>query len=129
MSLRLRRPLAPPQSEQQTDAGGSPEQDEPQPIDTANVLVTSGIHRGRFPIGGLPVRQARRVLRQLITIDDEAVAVIGGRVVDEDEVISDQVTHLAFVKPSAIKGAAGPTPGFPSPHASDRTAASRSRSS
>jgi hypothetical protein len=104
MSLQFRRGFAPPELAQDTELGGGPHEDQPQTADPGNILVTSGIHRGRFPIGGMRVRAARDVLRRLITIEEEAVAVVNGRVVDDDEVISENVTHVAFVKPSAIKG-------------------------
>ena len=106
MSLELRRPQAPPELEPEVGFDAFPEEGQPQPTDSSNVLVTSGIHRGRFPIGGLTVRRAREVLQRLITIDEEAVAVVNGRAVEEGEIISENVTHVAFVKPSSIKGAA-----------------------
>jgi hypothetical protein len=103
MSLRFRHTLVAPELTPEMGPSDGPDDDQPV-VDTGNVLVTSGIHRGRFPIGGMPVGQARDVLRRLITIEDEAVAVINGRVVDDDEVIAQNITHIAFVKPSAIKG-------------------------
>jgi hypothetical protein len=72
--------------------------------DSRNVLVTHGIHRGRFPIGGMAIRDARRVLQRLINIDPAAVPVINGAPVDENTVIAENISMLAFVKPSAIKG-------------------------
>jgi hypothetical protein len=72
--------------------------------DSRNVLVSSGIHRGRFPIGGMSVRQARRVLAPLINIDATAVAVINGRAVDEETMLDGQIGMLSFVKPSSLKG-------------------------
>lgn len=71
-----------------------------------NVTVTYGIHKGRYPIGGMTVRDARRVLEKLVNIDPTAVAVINGQPVDETQRISENVTMLAFVKPSSLKGAA-----------------------
>ena len=69
------------------------------------VRVQHGIHGGQFPVAGLRVRDARQTLARLLNIDPQAVAVINGRVVAEDEVIGDEVTLLSFVKPSAVKGA------------------------
>lgn len=103
MEFQLRRPttLDLPAG---LELGDAPDEGRGATHDSRNVLCTSGIHRGSFPIGGMRVRQARDVLRRLITIEDEAVAVINGRVVDEDERIGKDVTHVAFVKPSAVKG-------------------------
>jgi hypothetical protein len=84
------------------DAGDS----EPQPAtDNTNVAVSYGIHQGRYPIGGMTVREARRALQRPLNIDDSAVAVINGAPVAEDQQISADVTMLSFVKPSAMKGA------------------------
>jgi hypothetical protein len=74
------------------------------PADTANVAVSYGIHQGRYPIGGMTVRDARQALQRLINIDPAAVAVINGAPVDENEHIVAGVTMLSFVKPSAMKG-------------------------
>jgi hypothetical protein len=70
----------------------------------ANVAVSCGIHGGRYPIGGMRIRDARQVLSKLINIPSEAVPVINGTAVDEDETITEQVTMLSFVKPSSLKG-------------------------
>ncbi len=84
---------------------GEPDGGEPQPrADNTNVTVSYGIHHGRYPIGGMTVRDARSALQKLINIDSSAVAVINGAPVDEDQRISADVTMLAFVKPSAMKG-------------------------
>ena len=72
--------------------------------DHRNVTVSHGIHRGRFPVGGMSVAAARRILGPLINIDDEAVAVVNGTPVEEDTIISEQITMLSFVKPSSIRG-------------------------
>jgi hypothetical protein len=86
---------------------GTPCDAEPQPrSDTGNVTVTYGIHKGRYPIGGMLVREARTALQKVLSIDESAVAVIAGWPVDEDTRLSDNVTMLSFVKPSAMKGAA-----------------------
>ena len=77
---------------------------DPQTADARNVLVTHGIHRGRFPVGGMLVREARQILQNLINIDPGAVPVINGTPVTEDQTISGNVTMLSFVKPSSIKG-------------------------
>ena len=72
--------------------------------DTRNVLVSHGIHRGRFPVGGMLISEARQILQKLINIDPSAVPVINGRPVTEDQTIGEHVTMLSFVKPSSIKG-------------------------
>jgi hypothetical protein len=72
--------------------------------DHCNVLVTTGIHRGRFPVGSMTIRQARVTLSKLIKIDPQAVPVINGAQVEEDTVIGPDVTMLSFVKPSSLKG-------------------------
>ena len=72
--------------------------------DESSVLVSSGIHRGRFPVGGMTVRAARRVLGPMINIDPSAVAVINGQIVDEDTMLEGSLGMLSFVKPSSLKG-------------------------
>ena len=72
--------------------------------DSRNVLVSHGIHTGHFPVGGMTVRDARNVLRRLINIEDEAVAVINGAPVEEDTIIEQDVSMLSFVKPASIRG-------------------------
>jgi len=86
------------------DTESSPPADN-TPVASKNVTCSYGIHRGNFPIAGMKVKDARRVLRKLIKVDDSAAAVINGSVVDEDETISSETTMLSFVKPSAVKGA------------------------
>jgi hypothetical protein len=86
---------------QLTPPAGTPEA---EVNDGANVLVSYGIHRGRFPIGGMSVGQAREILQRLIRVDPTAVAVINGSRVGEDELISEDVTMLSFVKPSSLRG-------------------------
>ena len=81
------------------DLGGSPAAPDPQ-----NILVSSGIHRGRFPVGGMTVREARQVLAPMMNIDPDAMAVINGRPVDEDMVLNGTLGMLSFVKPSSLKG-------------------------
>ena len=79
--------------------------DEPQPrVDSANVMVTYGVHHGRYAIGGMTVGEARRRLAPLINIDPTAVAVVAGLPVPDELRIAEGVTMLAFVKPSAMKG-------------------------
>jgi hypothetical protein len=78
--------------------------DVPPAVVERSVLVQHGIHSGHFPVSGLRVRDARQTLTQLLNIDPQAVAVIGGRIVPEDTVIGEDVSLLSFVKPSAVKG-------------------------
>lgn len=74
------------------------------PADNTNVTVSYGIHQGRYPIGGMTIRDARQALQRLINIDPSAVAVIAGAPVDENLQIPAGVSMLSFVKPSAMKG-------------------------
>ena len=83
---------------------GVPDDAESPMTDTRNVLVTHGIHRGRFPVGKMTIREARQVLEKLINIDPDAVPVINGSPVEEEQIIGENVTTLSFVKPSSIKG-------------------------
>ena len=101
MSMKLKQHHTEPSVQ---TAGGDASAESPR-VDTRNVLVTHGIHRGRFPIGGMRIREARETLSRLINISQDAVPVINGAPVDEDTLIDDrQVSMLAFVKPSALKG-------------------------
>lgn len=86
--------------------GSASDGDPPPPVDNTNVTVSYGIHHGRYPIGGMTVREARQALQRLINIDESAIAVINGAPVDENLRIAANVTMLSFVKPSAMKGSA-----------------------
>jgi hypothetical protein len=104
MSLQLRKPS--PHVQPEVVCGGGPAGDPHEETNSGSVLVNYGIHRGRFPVGGMRIREARQVLERLLNIDPSAVAVINGSpIVDEDQVIDDRVAMLHFVKPSSIKGA------------------------
>jgi hypothetical protein len=104
MSLQLRKRPSGLPLEVTCDHGSGGAEDE---TDRRNVLVNYGIHRGRFPVGGMRIRQARQVLQRLLNIDPSAVAVINGTpITDEDQIIGADVAMLHFVKPSSIKGAA-----------------------
>ncbi len=82
-----------------------PDKNEPEhQIDSTSVSVSYGIHHGRYPIGGMSVGDARRTLQRLINIDPDALAIINGSPVDEEHQITEDVSMLAFVKPSAMKG-------------------------
>jgi hypothetical protein len=78
--------------------------DTPAALPERSVMVHHGIHRGRFPVAGMRVADARQALTRLLNIDPAAVAVINGRTVGEDEVIGEDVSLLSFVKASAVKG-------------------------
>jgi hypothetical protein len=104
MNLQLKRQIDDLQTIEPTFAGQSADGEPQPPIDSANVVVSYGIHQGRFPIGGMTVRAARSRLQPLINIDPSAIAVINGAPVDENQRITADVTMLAFVKPSAMKG-------------------------
>lgn len=69
-----------------------------------SVYCSHGIHNGHFPVAGLTVADARRTLSHLLNIDPQAVAVIGGQIVDENMIIGADTAMLSFVKPSSVKG-------------------------
>jgi hypothetical protein len=73
-----------------------------------SITVHHGIHSAPYPIAGLTVGQARRILSPLLNIDPGSVAVVRGHIIkDEDSrvlIARDEI--LNFVKESAIKGAA-----------------------
>jgi hypothetical protein len=106
MAFLRTRPCAPdPQPQAQpVPLGDADTVVDPAPVVERSVLVQNGIHSGHFPVAGLRVRDARQTLTQLLNIDPQAVAVINGRIVGEDEVIGTDVSLLSFVKPSAVKG-------------------------
>jgi len=104
---RTQRPLA--------DApigGGAPDADSaanPQVSDGQGLLVHHGIHSGTFRVGGLTVTQARRLFERQMNISPDAVAVIAGEIVEnEDErVLQDTDNMLSFVQRSSVKGRMG----------------------
>jgi len=100
MKLKKHQPKVKPADDA---APAAPPAEDTAPI-TKNITCSYGIHRGNFPIAGMKVKDARRVLKRLIKVDDGAAAVINGQVVSEDKVIQESVTMLSFVKPSAVKG-------------------------
>ncbi len=102
MKMKKHEPLTKPSDG--TDPVAAPEETTSAVIDK-NITCSYGIHRGKFPIGGMKVKDARIVLKKLMKVDDAAAAVINGNVVNEDETISSECTMLSFVKPSAVKGA------------------------
>lgn len=87
--------------------GGS---SDPQPVEEQKLLDKSvfcshGINSGNFPIAGMKVADARKTLKKLLNISDEAVAVIDGVIVEnenEQEVQKGKTLH--FVKKAAVKG-------------------------
>jgi hypothetical protein len=72
-----------------------------------SVEVRHGIHSGAFPVAGMTVAQARRTLAGLLNIDPEAIAVLNGRPVRDEEsrVIAESEQILSFVKRSSTRGA------------------------
>jgi hypothetical protein len=102
MALGFREVLRP--STSPLEAAASPFGAPPSSDNGSSVLVSSGIHRGRFPVAGMSVGAARRVLAPLINIDPAAVAVINGQIVDDDTVLEGDLGMLSFVKPSSLKG-------------------------
>ena len=93
--------LQPPQFGGNADSPGAAEQ---AVVVERSVFVQHGIHHGHFPVAGMRVHDARQTLAGLLNVDPQAVAVINGQVVAEDETIANDVAMLSFVKPSAIKG-------------------------
>jgi len=103
----LKRATQRPHARANPPPAGASEATPPSPPPAAgerSVLVHHGIHSGHFPVAGLRVRDARATLTHLLNIDPQAVAVINGRIVREEEVIGPDVGLLSFVKPSAVKG-------------------------
>ena len=99
MSLQLRHLQAPPEFDPDIGFGDSPEEGTSPPMESSNVLVTSGIHHGRFPIGGLTVRQAREVLQReeedrLIDPEQVSRAAIG-RVEQSGIIFVDEMDKVA----------------------------------
>lgn len=74
-----------------------------------SVMVHHGIHSGAFPIAGMTVAEARRTLAGLLNIDPEAIAVLNGRPVRDEEsrTITEAEQLLSFVKRSSLRGACG----------------------
>jgi hypothetical protein len=73
-----------------------------------SVYCSHGIHNGHFPVAGLTVAEARRTLNHLLNIDPDAVAVIAGQIIaDENQIISVDTAMLSFVKKSSVKGSGG----------------------
>ena len=68
-------------------------------------FCTHGIHSGSFEIAGKTYAQARNDLAGALNLPKEAVIVANGDVVqDENEVISEDLTMLNFVKKASVKG-------------------------
>lgn len=67
------------------------------------VLVSHGTFAETLPVGGMTVEQVRTRFRDRLDIHPGAVAVLGGRPVDDGTVVrAGQV--LSFVRPSGEKG-------------------------
>jgi hypothetical protein len=69
-----------------------------------HVQVMHGIFSGRFPIRGMTVGEARRVLQDLLNIQPRAIALVDGQPVDDDRTLDDEVTLLAFVRAQGVIG-------------------------
>ena len=82
--------------------------DAPSGDPRGTIAVHHGIHIARYPIAGMTVAAARRVLAPLMNIDPEAIAVIRGEIVEDEEgtTLSGDEETLGFVKRSSVKGAA-----------------------
>ena len=98
----LRQKLVPAPKPQSPELGGEDSHSDGCP--QGSVYCRHGIHSGRFPIAGMRVGDARRVLNQLLNIDPEAVAVAGGQILEDDHIIGPDIEALNFVKKSSIKG-------------------------
>ena len=68
------------------------------------VYCRHGIHDGHFPLAGITVGEARRLLGPLLHLDPKAVAVINGQIVGDDHVIGPNVAAINFMKESMVKG-------------------------
>lgn len=71
---------------------------------SAGVYCRHGIHDGHFPLQGITVGEARRMLAPLLNVDPKAVAVIQGAIVGDDHVIGPDVAAINFMKESMVKG-------------------------
>lgn len=69
------------------------------------VYCRHGIHDGHFPLQGITVGEARRMLSPLLNLDPKAVAVINGKIVGDDQTIGPEVAAINFMKESMVKGA------------------------
>lgn len=88
--------------------GTAQESANPQENDGQGLLVHHGIHEGTYRVAGLSVAQARRLFSRPMNIPSDAVAVIAGEIIEnEDErVLQDTDNMLSFVQRSSVKGAA-----------------------
>lgn len=68
------------------------------------VYCRHGIHDGHYPLAGLTVGEARRLLGPLLHLDPKAVAVINGKIVRDDQTIGPDVAAINFMKESMVKG-------------------------
>lgn len=79
-----------------------------KPAETKSIpktFCTHGIHSGSFEIAGKTYKQARDELAGALNLPKEAVIVANGDVVqDENEIISEDMTMLNFVKKASVKG-------------------------
>ena len=71
---------------------------------SAGVYCRHGIHDGYFPLAGISVGDARRMLGPLLHLDPKAVAVINGTIVPDDHTIDSDVAAINFMKESMVKG-------------------------
>jgi hypothetical protein len=71
---------------------------------SAGVYCRHGIHDGHFPLAGITVGEARRLLGPLLHLDPKAVAVINGAIVPDDFVVGPEVGAINFMKESMVKG-------------------------
>jgi len=87
-------------------AGPSPFTDEFAPVATprtGRVDVIHGVYAHSLPLAGRTIREARGELEDRMNIAPEAVAVVDGTEVGEEEVLHENQV-LNFVSPSGEKG-------------------------
>jgi hypothetical protein len=110
MNFKLKLPSILQETPQTPVVAGGETTSAAPPVATVerSVYCSHGIHNGHFPVAGLTVAEARRTLSHLLNIDPEAVAVIAGLIVaDENQIISVDTAMLSFVKKSSVKGSGG----------------------
>jgi hypothetical protein len=88
---------------ERVNAGPAPFSDEFAPARTGRVDVIHGVYAHSLPLAGRTIREARQELEDRMNIAPEAVAVVDGLEVTEEEVLRENQT-LNFVSPAGEKG-------------------------
>jgi len=68
------------------------------------VQVATGLYAERLPVAGRTVAQIRDGFADRLDIDPQAVPVIDGRRVTDEQTVVDAGQHLAFVRYAGEKG-------------------------